>query len=115
MPDISPATPPDQAPPAERFSGPVVQADHLSVRYGKNMALNDVTAVFPWLTHALLSEPKNKRKPMRLMDKMQEAIGFLDADVKKRHKALMKTLDWSIEEAEPSKEDDAKDHEAYVR
>jgi ABC-2 type transport system ATP-binding protein len=37
----------DQAPPAERFSGPVVQADHLSVRYGKNMALNDVTAVFP--------------------------------------------------------------------
>jgi ABC-2 type transport system ATP-binding protein len=48
MSDISPVNqvqaPP---PPAERFSGPVVQADHLSVRYGKNVALNDVTAVFP--------------------------------------------------------------------
>src|SRR6478609_12046389 len=48
MPDISPAAPIQaQPPPPERFSGPVVQADHLSVRYGKNMALNDVTAVFP--------------------------------------------------------------------
>jgi ABC-2 type transport system ATP-binding protein len=37
----------DQAPPTGRFTGPVVQADHLSVRYGKNVALNDVTAVFP--------------------------------------------------------------------
>src|SRR6187455_1067812 len=48
MPDISPAPlvqePP---PPSERFSGPVVEADHLSVRYGKNFALNDVTAIFP--------------------------------------------------------------------
>src|SRR6187455_3744614 len=48
MPDISPAPlvqePP---PPSERFSGPVVEADHLSVRYGKNFALKDVTAVFP--------------------------------------------------------------------
>jgi ABC-2 type transport system ATP-binding protein len=47
MPDISQAPIEEQAPPAVRFSGPVVHADHLSVRYGKNMALNDVTAVFP--------------------------------------------------------------------
>src|SRR6478609_5131494 len=48
MPDISPAAPIQaQPPPPERFSGPVVEADHLSVRYGSNMALNDVTAVFP--------------------------------------------------------------------
>jgi ABC-2 type transport system ATP-binding protein len=48
MPDISQANPvPDQAPSPERFAGPVVQADQLSVRYGKNAALKDVTAVFP--------------------------------------------------------------------
>jgi ABC-2 type transport system ATP-binding protein len=33
--------------PPERFTGPVVHANQLSVRYGKNVALNDVTAVFP--------------------------------------------------------------------
>ena len=33
--------------PAARFDGPVVEADQLSVRYGKNLALSEVTAVFP--------------------------------------------------------------------
>jgi len=48
MPDISPNPDvQDSAPPAARFDGPVVKADQLSVRYGKNLALNDVTAVFP--------------------------------------------------------------------
>ncbi len=32
---------------APRFAGPVVQCQNLSVRYGKNLALKDVTAVFP--------------------------------------------------------------------
>src|SRR5262249_5998930 len=32
----------------------------------------DVTAVFPWLTHALLSDPKLKLKPKRLMDRFGE-------------------------------------------
>jgi ABC-2 type transport system ATP-binding protein len=48
MPDISQATlVQDQPPPTERFAGPVVQAENLSVRYGKNVALNNVSAVFP--------------------------------------------------------------------
>ena len=47
MPDIGPATQPQEQPPSERFAGPVVQAERLSVRYGKNVALNEVTAVFP--------------------------------------------------------------------
>ena len=48
MPDISPNPDAQHAPaPGVRFDGPVVQADQLSVRYGKNLALNDVTAVFP--------------------------------------------------------------------
>jgi ABC-2 type transport system ATP-binding protein len=38
---------PDAAAAAERFAGPVVQAERLSVRYGKHFALNEVTAVFP--------------------------------------------------------------------
>ncbi|HWI20755.1 MAG TPA: ABC transporter ATP-binding protein [Vicinamibacterales bacterium] len=47
MSDISPnASVQDPFPPA-RFTGPVVQADNLSVRYGKNVALNNVSAVFP--------------------------------------------------------------------
>ncbi|HET9705451.1 MAG TPA: ABC transporter ATP-binding protein [Vicinamibacterales bacterium] len=47
MPDIGPATQPQEQPPSERFAGPVVQAERLSVRYGRNVALNEVTAVFP--------------------------------------------------------------------
>jgi ABC-2 type transport system ATP-binding protein len=48
MPDLSQAIPvPEPPPPSERFAGPVVQADQLTVRYGKNAALKDVTAVFP--------------------------------------------------------------------
>jgi ABC-2 type transport system ATP-binding protein len=48
MPDISPAPlVQDQPPPSERFAGPVVQAENLSVRYGKNVALNNVSALFP--------------------------------------------------------------------
>jgi len=69
----------------------------------------DVTAVFPWLTHALLSDPKMKRAPSRLMDRMDQALAFLDADVKKRHKKLMKTIDWSPEEVPREK------HEIFVR
>jgi len=48
MPDIQQAPlVQDQPPSPDRFTGPVVQADNLSVRYGKNFALNNVTAVFP--------------------------------------------------------------------
>ncbi len=52
----------------------------------------DVTAVFPWLAHTLLSNPKMKRAPRRLMDKLDEALDFLDAAVEKQRQALMKTL-----------------------
>jgi deoxyhypusine synthase len=53
---------------------------------------SDVTAVFPFLTHALLSDPKVKRPPRRLMDRLDRAVSFLDAAVEKRRKGLMKTL-----------------------
>src|SRR5437868_3328414 len=52
----------------------------------------DVTAVFPWLTHALLSEPKNKRKPKRLLDSLGAAEAYLDAAVAKNRGELLNTL-----------------------
>jgi deoxyhypusine synthase len=52
----------------------------------------DVTAVFPWLAHALLSDPKMRRPPRHLMDRLDEALDFLDEAVERRRGALMKTL-----------------------
>lgn len=47
MPDMPPALPVQDPFPPERFTGPVVHAERLSVRYGKHAALNNVSAVFP--------------------------------------------------------------------
>ncbi|QRK07840.1 deoxyhypusine synthase family protein [Archangium violaceum] len=82
-----------------------------AVEAGSMYVHTDVTAVFPWLTHALLSDTKMKRKPRRLMDVMQEAVAFLDKDVQKRRKSLMKTIDWSPEDPKPNPDE----HTAYVR
>lgn len=59
----------------------------------------DVTAVFPWLVHALMQLKVSKRKPFRLMDHLDDAVGFLDADVKKRRKELLGTVDWTVDDA----------------
>ncbi len=65
-----------------------------AVQAGSVYVHTDVTAVFPWLTHALLSDPKLKRKPKRLLDLLPAAVKMLDADVKKNRKALLKTLSY---------------------
>ncbi|HEY3445538.1 MAG TPA: deoxyhypusine synthase family protein [Myxococcales bacterium] len=52
----------------------------------------DVTAVFPWLAHALLSDKAVKRAPLRLMDYLEDAISYLDKDVEKQRKPLEETL-----------------------
>lgn len=80
-----------------------------AVEYGSIYVHCDVTAIFPWLTHALLSDPKRKLQPKRLMDKFSEALRFLDSDVAKRKKQLMKTLDWNPDEVSHGS------HNAYVR
>jgi deoxyhypusine synthase len=80
-----------------------------AVQTGSIYVHADVTAVFPWLTHALLSDPKMKRTPLRLMDRMADALGYLDAAVKKRREHLMKTIEWSPEEVPRAK------HEVFVR
>ena len=63
-----------------------------AVEAGSVYVHTDVTAVFPWLTHALLSDPRMKRKPKRLLDSLPDARSFLDRDVAKNRKELLKTL-----------------------
>src|SRR5262245_4871809 len=90
MSDISPNPPvQDQAAPAARFAGPVVAADHLSVRYGKNFALNDVTAVFPSGAVGLLG-PNGAGKSTLL----KSLLGFLVPE-----KGSMKVLDLDVAQA----------------
>jgi deoxyhypusine synthase len=69
----------------------------------------DVTAVFPWLTHALLSDPKMRRKPQHLMDRLGEATAFLDQAVSRQRGKLMRTLDWEIRQRDGSR------HRVFVR
>jgi ABC-2 type transport system ATP-binding protein len=57
---------------AARFAGPVVTADNLSVRYGNNFALNDVSAVFPQGAVGLLG-PNGAGKSTLL----KSLLGFL--------------------------------------
>ena len=44
-----------------------------AVEAGSVYVHTDVTAVFPWLTHALLSDRKMRRKPKRLYDSLEAA------------------------------------------
>jgi deoxyhypusine synthase len=62
-----------------------------AVEAGSVYVHTDVTAVFPWLTHALLSDPKMKRKSKRLLDTLDDAKERLDKDVEKNRKELLKT------------------------
>jgi deoxyhypusine synthase len=64
-----------------------------SVETGSTYVHADVTAVFPWLTYALLSDPKMKRKPRRLYDARQAAVSALQREVDKRASRLRKTID----------------------
>jgi len=63
-----------------------------AVEAGSVYVHTDVTAVFPWLTHALLSDPQMKRKPGRLLDHLLAARVFLDGDVEKNRRELLKTV-----------------------
>ncbi|GAC1547173.1 MAG: deoxyhypusine synthase [Myxococcales bacterium] len=63
-----------------------------AVEQGSVYVHTDVTAVFPWLTHALLEDPKMKRKPKRLLSALPDAVAMLQRDVEKNRKELLKTL-----------------------
>ncbi len=51
----------------------------------------DVTAVFPWITHALLSLPRMKKPALKLWSKRKAALAALDEEVARRRTALART------------------------
>lgn len=67
-----------------------------SVQYGSMYVHADVTAVFPWLTYALLSDPAMRRAPARLYDRRDEAVEALQKKIDRRRKQLMPTLDYPL-------------------
>jgi deoxyhypusine synthase len=61
-----------------------------SVQYGSVYVHADVTAVFPWLTYALLSDATVHKKHRRLYDARATAVRNLDKQVLKHKKELLK-------------------------
>ncbi len=56
----------------------------------------DVTAIFPWITYALLSDPSLTKKPRRLMDHFVDAVATLDAAVQRRARKLRSTIEYEL-------------------
>ncbi len=67
-----------------------------SVETGSVYVHSDVTAVFPWLTYALLGDAKMRRKPRRLYDARDAAVKTLQQEVDKRRRKLRSTLDYPL-------------------
>jgi deoxyhypusine synthase len=67
-----------------------------SVETGSVYVHADVTAVFPWLTYALLSDAKLKRKPRRLYDARGAAVQGLQREVDKRARAIRATIEYPL-------------------
>jgi len=63
-----------------------------SVASGSVYVHADVTAVFPWLTYALLNDQGLKRKPRRLFDARRDAVKSLQREVDNRRSKLLETL-----------------------
>jgi deoxyhypusine synthase len=63
-----------------------------AVETGSVYVHTDVTAVFPWLVHALLGEKRSKRTPKRLSKALSKAVDDLQNEVDKRRRSLSKTL-----------------------
>jgi deoxyhypusine synthase len=67
-----------------------------SVATGSVYCHADVTAVFPWLTYALLSDPKMKRRPRRLYEARGAAVSRLEREVRARTRELEKTIAYPL-------------------
>jgi deoxyhypusine synthase len=67
-----------------------------SVEYGSMYVHCDVTAVFPWLTYALLSDPKIHRRHRRLYDARKSAVAALQLQIDRRKKKLMETTEYRL-------------------
>jgi len=67
-----------------------------SVETGSMYVHADVTAVFPWLTYALMSDPKLERPARRLYDAREKAVANLQRQVDKRHTTLAETIEYPL-------------------
>lgn len=67
-----------------------------SVASGSVYVHCDVTAVFPWLTYALLSDPRIHRKHRRLYDARGAAVKTLQRAVDRRRKKLAETVRFDV-------------------
>ncbi|MBL8611444.1 MAG: deoxyhypusine synthase family protein [Myxococcales bacterium] len=67
-----------------------------SVATGSMYVHCDVTAVFPWLTYALLSDATIHKKPRRLYDARDAALVALQREVDKRKKKLLETVKFDL-------------------
>jgi deoxyhypusine synthase len=67
-----------------------------SVATGSVYVHADVTAIFPWLTYALLSDPKMKRRHRRLYDARGDAVTTLKRAVAKRRSKLLSTVAYPL-------------------
>jgi deoxyhypusine synthase len=81
-------------PASEGHTWGKVSAD--SVERGSSYVHADVTAVFPWLTYALLSDSRIHRKPRRLIDARVKAVDALQKEVDKRRRQLAPTLAYPL-------------------
>ncbi len=72
-----------------------------SVQYGSMYVHCDVTAVFPWLTYALLSDARVHKKHRRLYDARGAAVKTLQTQVEKRRKSLEATVKYDLPSAKP--------------
>ena len=67
-----------------------------SVETGSVYVHADVTAVFPWLTYALLSDSRIHRKGRRLYDAREKAVDNLQKEVDKRKRKLASTIEYPL-------------------
>ncbi|MBX3215726.1 MAG: deoxyhypusine synthase family protein, partial [Labilithrix sp.] len=67
-----------------------------SAQNGSTYVHCDVTAVFPWLTYALLSDARVHRKPRRLYDAREAAVANLQREIVKRRKKLLETVRFDL-------------------
>jgi deoxyhypusine synthase len=78
-----------------------VSAD--SVATGSVYVHADVTAVFPWVTYALLSDPKIHKKPRRLYDARDQAVARLSREVGRLRRTLAPTIEFDLPTAHRKK------------
>jgi deoxyhypusine synthase len=74
-----------------------------SVATGSVYVHADVTAVFPWVTYALLSDPKIHRNPRRLYEARELAVATLTREVIRRREELAPTMEFDLPDAKPKK------------